>query len=736
MRVASTVERAEIAAGGSGTIPLEVINTSGVIDALSVRVLGIPASATVHSQPERLTLFPQTEGALEVHIGLPTAFPAGTYHVTLVVEGRAADATEAYHDVEVVVPPAPAVSVAAKPSVVRARGRALFTVTVANEGNTPLEAALRAVDADRSLRTTLTPSTLSVPIGRAAVTTVAVRGPRQLLGSDRDRPLRVVAEAEGATAEVALTLKQRSTFGRGLITALILLAILAAWALAVTIGMRAVLGTDPATKVAPPSYFAATDVPGQAAGGAPAGALPRDGLLPAGVGATITGTVHGVEDPAGVGRLTVEALRMARDGLVLVSSAATQSDGTYTLAGLFPGEYLLRVVADGYESVWYPAARESADSTYVRAGAQEVTDGIDLAIAGQPATITGIVETGDAADVAVTVTAVPTWLAGDETAAPLQVQAGADGSYVLPNLVAPGSYDLTFEAEGYQPTTITEQVLGGQQRLALDVTLGAGLGQIEGVVTDGFALLGGVTVSTTLDGEEIVVGTPTQGRVGSFVIPSLPTPATYVLTASKEGHGTQTIVVALGAGESKGDVSIMMTGGVGTITGHVVGTNGQGIGGVTVVAGGTSVGASATSLTAGDVGAFTLSGVQGSATVTLTFTKEGYAPTSIPVTLADGPPGDVTVTLATMQGAVQGRVTDDGRGVVGARVEATDGGTVHSTVSTASGAAGAGSYVIPDLPPGTYAVTIVSDGRVLTTAIVTVLQGTTAQADLPFPDGR
>lgn len=735
MRVASTVEQTEIAPGASGTIPLDVVNTSGVIDALSVRVLGIPAAAIVRSHPEQLTLFPQAEGALEVHIDLPEVFPAGTYHATIVIEGRAAGATDAYHDVEIMVPARPAVSVSASPSVVRARGRALFTVTVANEGNTPLEAALRAVDADRSLRTTLTPSTLSVPIGRTAVTTVSARGPRQLLGSDRDRPLRIVAEVEGATAEVALTLKQRSTFGRGVITALVLLLILAAWALAVTVGMRAILGGDPATKIAPPSFFAATAVPGQAAGAAPAGALPRDSLLPAGVGGTITGTVHGTEDPAGVGRLTVEALRTSDDGLVLVSSAATQADGTYSLAGLFPGQYLLRVAAEGYETVWFPGSATSASATAVPATAQQVTTDVDLSVAGSPASITGIVHAGGVEEVAVTVTAVPTWLPADAAAdAAQQVEAAADGTYELTDLVAPGSYELTYEADGYQPTTVTEHVLGGQQRLALDITLGAGLGQIEGMITDGFVPLGGVEISTTLDGEEVVVGSPTQGRVGAFVIPSLPTPATYVLTASKDGYGTQTVVVDLGAGESKSDVSIMMTGGVGTISGHVIGRDGNGIGGVTVVAGGTSVGMSATSLTAGDVGAFTLTGVQGSATVTLTFTKEGYAPASIPVSLADGPPGDVSVTLSTMLGAVQGRVTDGGAGVAGVRVEATDGATVHSTISTATGTAGSGSYLIPDLPPGTYAVTLVRDGRVLTTAMVTVLQGATARADLPFPE--
>lgn len=737
MRVASTVERAEIVPGSTGTIPLDVINTSEVIDALSVRVLGIPATAAVRSRPERLTLFPQAEGALEVSIALPAEFPAGTYHATIVVEGRAAGATDAYHDVEVVVPPRPAVSLGASPSVVRTRGRALFTVTVTNEGNTPLDLALRAVEADRTLRTELTPSTLAIPIGRSGITTVTARGPRQLLGSDRDRPLRVVAEAEGAEAELALTLRQRSTFGRGLLTALVLLAIVAAWALAVTIGMREVLGTDPPTKLAPPSFFAASEGPGAATGAAPAGALPRDGVLPAGVGGTITGTVVGAADPAGVGRLTVDALRMSVDGQpLLVASAATQADGTYSLAGLFPGEYLLRVVAEGYESIWYPAAAESGGAETVEATAQQVTDGIDLAVTGDPASIAGIVETGDVEDVTVTVTATPTWrTAEDEGIEPQQVEAAADGSYSLEDLVAPGTYELTFDAEGYQTTTVTERVLGGQDRIALDVRLGAGVGQISGLVSDGTSSLGGVEVSTTVDGEEVVVGTPTVGRVGVFVLSGLPTPATYVLTFSKDGFSSRTVVVDLAAGESRGDVDVRLSGGVGTISGRVVGTDGHGIGGVTVTAGGTSAGTTATTLTAGDIGSFTLTGVQGSGTVTLTFSKEGYAPASVPVPMGGAPPTDVRVTLRTGLGAIQGRVTEGGDGAVGLRVEATDGLNVRTTTSTATGGSGAGSYLIADLPPGTYAVTVSRDGVVLTTALVTVEQGATARADLPVPGG-
>src|SRR5690606_18056741 len=112
------------------------------------------------------------------------------------------------------------------------------------EGNVPLDVSLRANDSDRSLQAAISPSTVSVPPGGTARCAVMVRGPRQLMGSDRDRPLRVQATAGELSETVALTLRQRSLLSRGLLTALVLLAIVAAWALVFLFGIRTVLGTD------------------------------------------------------------------------------------------------------------------------------------------------------------------------------------------------------------------------------------------------------------------------------------------------------------------------------------------------------------------------------------------------------------------------------------------------------------------------------------------------------------
>lgn len=728
MRVSSTVDRLDVVPGGSGVVPLEVVNTSEVIESLQVRALGVP-EANLRAEPEALALFPDAVGALTLTVGLPPTFPAGTYPVTFVVTGRAPGAREAYHDVDLVVPPRPALRLDATPTVVRTRGRAAYTLEVHNDGNVPLDVALRTHDGDRTVRTTITPSTLAVPPGAVGTATLLARGPRQLLGSDRDRAVKVLAEAPDVESSLDLLLRQRSTISRGLMTALILLAIVAAWALAFLLGTRQVLGADPFTKEAPPSFFAATQATGSAAvdaGGAPAGALAKEGPVPAGVGATLSGSVLSAADGKGVGRVTVVAQRRGRDGLVPVSSGATQADGTYTIAGLFPGRYYLQVVQDGYDEVWYPRAVSALSAETVEAVARTTREGTDLTITGHPATLAGQVVVGEEDDVEITVTARPAWN-GADPALQWETTAGADGTYRFEGLPAPGTYELTFAAEGYQPSTTTERVLGGQERFALDVRLGAGTGSISGVVTDGSNPLGGVKVTTTIEGKELEVGTPTVGSVGRFVLPNLPTPATYVLTFSKEGFGTTTEVVALGPGELRTDLSVALRGGTGTVTGLVRDSAGNGLGGVTVSAGGAESGASTTTLTAGTVGQFTLTGLRTGSSVTLTFVKPGYQPVTVPVTIPESGPADpVAVTLASAVGTLTGRVTDGRSGVVDATVRVTDGTLVRSTTTTQDGEYGAGTYVVPDLPAGTYTVTVLQGDEVVAAAVVEVAGGAVA----------
>ena len=184
---------------------------------------------------------------------------------------------------------------------------------------------------------------------------------------------------------------------RGLLTALILLSIIALWAAVFLFGLGKVFAGDPMTKSAQASaasFFVnrspsrwwppGAGVPPGAKGGAahparamatpvtrrattaattpaaavpgiplaPPGALPKDGTLPAGLAGSISGVVVATSTGQPVGRIMVAAIRSTSTGKPhVVSSAATQADGSYLVSGLFPGVYVLKFSATGFKDV-------------------------------------------------------------------------------------------------------------------------------------------------------------------------------------------------------------------------------------------------------------------------------------------------------------------------------------------------------------------------------------------------
>ena len=607
---------------------------------------------------------------------------------------------------------------------------------------------LEAADVDRAVLTTFAPDVIRVEPGAVAPILLTVRGPRMFVGAEIDRAVTVAASGRGADQapegepelelrqETTVRLRQRPLLSRGLLTALILASIVALWAAVFLFGLNKVFTQDSMTKAVPASFFAATPATGTGTNagtsGAPAGALPKNGQLPPGVGGSIAGTVTAASNSKGVGRIRVEALRLTRTGLVVVSSAATQSDGTYTISGLFPTNYLVRFSAVGYPARWYAGSAAAAGARPVATAAQRTTEGVNLVVVGQPATIAGTVDPGDSL-VPVPTRVVARSLDGTSTAPVAQTTTAEDGSYTLRNLPAPASYELSFTAPGYRATTIVDSVSGGQHRLEPIVQLSVGLGQISGTVTDGTAPLGGATVATTVGGKALTVTTPTSGTVGVFVLGDLPTPATYVVTVSKPGYGTVTSVVDVGAGKSRTGLIVALAAGTGSVSGTLVNAAGQGLGGATVTVGGavTTGGTDAappstTTLTGGAVGLFAISGLAAPGSYTLTFSLNGYAPVTVPVTLSDnGAPPQVSVTMSTQLGGITGRVTGaNGTTFVGATITVTNGSQVWTTTSTGPGGAlPSGGYIVANLEPGTYAVTASAEGMHPQTAQVIVVAG-------------
>ncbi|MDQ1690521.1 MAG: hypothetical protein QOD87_629 [Pseudonocardiales bacterium] len=786
MRVATDTQLLEVDPGEVASVRVEIVNTGQVIDGLTARIIGLPQES-VRAEPALLPLFPDATGEVMLSLTVPASHPAGRHPLTVEVISHGARLPSAFVDVDLQVAAHPAMSVAPKPRMIRSRRQGRFVLEIANEGNLPLEVSLQAMDTDRAVTTVFTPSTVRVAAGSIAPVLLTVKGPRMLLGAEIDRAVSVQVTARANEAagpagdeeplvlrqETGVRLRQRPQLSRGLLTALVLASIIGLWAGAFLLGLNKVFAGDPATKAAPASFFAASQTAagsgaggtaaGAAAGGAaPAGALPKSGQVPTGIGSTISGTVSASSDHKGVGRILVEALRQTPKGLIVVSSAATQSDGTYTVAGLFPTQYLLRFTSAGFKTVWYPSASSQAAAQTVGTSSQGATNGVNAVITGNPASMSGTVDPGDTLTPVTTTVAVRS-LVGSAATPIATTKTAADGSYRLGALPAPGSYELTFTAAGYEPTTLVDTVTGGQQRLEPTVRLAVGNGQISGLVSSSGTGLGGVTVSTTVGGAALSITTPTTGAVGTFVLGGLPTPATYVITFAREGFGAQTTVIDLTAGQSRTNLAISLASGTGSVSGCVTtGTDcnpgNGGLGGATITVGGavnnggssggssggagpaasagsgtaasgsgTGSGPSTTTLTQGATGTFALNGLAAPGSYTLTVSLPGYQSASVPVTLTGtGAPPSIRVTLTTQLGSILGRVRDSSGARAGATVTATDGKQNWTTTSTGND----GSYVLDGLMPGTYSVTVTATGSTQQTALVTVTAGRTSAQNL------
>src|SRR5262249_53880057 len=215
--------------------------------------------------------------------------------------------------------------------------------------------------------------------------------------------------------------------------------------------------------------------------------------------------------------------------------------------------YYLKFSATGYVTQWYPNRSSQALARPVSAIAQGVTADVSVRIATQPASISGTVESGNTLT---TVTVRP--LLGPRTGQVIATAIARGGRYRLAGLPAPCAYQLTFTAPGYRNSTVVDTVGGGQERVERAVILGAAVGQISGIISDGSRPLGGANVRTMGNGTPVDVITPGSGPVGAYTLTDLPPPATSVIRSPSPGHSTITETVDLAAGHRRAGLNVSL----------------------------------------------------------------------------------------------------------------------------------------------------------------------------------
>ena len=300
-------------------------------------------------------------------------------------------------------------------------------------------------------------------------------------------------------------------------------------------------------------------------------------------------------------------------------------------------------------------------------------------------------------------------------------RSGADGAFAFAGVAIRQNYELNFAKAGFDSQSVVVTPPEDGKPVEVNVVLKPARGGLGGVVVAGGAPLGGVAIVVS-DGTltfSTTSSTDASGT-GSWAIPRVSTPGVYTLTATARGYGTEVLQVELAPGQVRDDVRIVMTAGVGSISGRVT-AGGRPLGGVTLTAANGELTRTTTSVTEGDIGVYNFPQLPVPGTYTVTVTQPGYVTQTREVRLT-GAVGGVDFDLGRTTASITGVVVSDIDGPLpGAAVTVTRDQLTFRASSAA--APEPGSFRIDDLPPGTYLLDVSRFDHSSTSLLVTLQAG-------------
>lgn len=268
----------------------------------------------------------------------------------------------------------------------------------------------------------------------------------------------------------------------------------------------------------------------------------------------------------------------------------------------------------------------------------------------------------------------------------------AEGQTVPDLLVLVGGVPATISG-----TVTGDDVGGATVRVELPLEVAPLQGQVDPIPGEAASAAGAG------GGGALVRSVPISGD-GTFEITDLPSPAIYDLVVTKTGFATSTQRLDLSAGETRDGVELPLLIGDGSISGSVGGPDGP-VGGAAVVATAGQTRVETVSLTQDAVGSFVLRGLPTPGSYTVVVSAEGYASTTLTLTLPAGQElTGVAVVLGRDKATLSGRVTVPGDDAGGVTVTVSDGATALQTVTRST--APVGTWELSGIEvPGDYTVT-------------------------------
>jgi hypothetical protein len=755
MRVEVSPRRADVTPSIPQPITITVGNTSTVIGGYEILILGADPT-WVELETDRISLFPDEVRSISGTISVPPGIPAGPRQVAVQVRELTAPYTTSVAELALIVPPAPAVAARIDPPSVIGGKVGQFTVLLENSGNTVVRADLSAEEAESQVAFFFDPERVVLAPGEHAVVDMTATGKRPWWGNNAPRLISVFlddvpedgffADAEppppkhdDTTAATRAMFVQKARLTRGMISMLGLIAAITVFAVIITIALSKLVGQNAADRQLALQIAAAKAENGISTGTS-----------------TISGAVKLLTSQEPVPGVSV-ALYKASDLATPVATTATNQVGGYIFSNLDAGDYKLSYRGAGFLQLWYPTAADAGNASTVKLPAHHLASGLNVAVGGVPATLAGTVTgsnlsgatlyveksvSGASASGNSVVVAPPQQgavsAAVTDTGAAIvkSVPIGNDGGFTLAGIPSPSRYLLVLAKPGFATSTQTIDVGAGEDRSSIQLTLSQGDGLIEGLVTSSSGPLPGVTMTASTGQVSASTVSLSEGPAGGFTLRNLPTPATYTVVASIDGYAPQTLSISLAQGQQLTGVQLTLSKSSGSMFGRVSviqpggSADKAGTGVSVVVTDGATTITTQTQSSAQNghpAGFWRVTGLPVPGDYTATFSRSDLASQTVAVSIdafgnittgtgSSGLQARLKLATATVTGIVTqsnggGNVCNTSTNALGEATVSLNSGSTTYTVTTASVPTGqCGKYVIPNVVPGSYTLTVSAGG--------------------------
>lgn len=356
----------------------------------------------------------------------------------------------------------------------------------------------------------------------------------------------------------------------------------------------------------------------------------------------------------------------------LLETLVADSDGTFSILGLQPGQYLINATATNYSA-------NSIITTVVANATENVTIPLSLL----PGTVTGrVFNTSTANGISGAVITITT----AEGIPITSTISGFNGEFTAANIPA-GTVNLSAAAEDFGAESVTA-VVNPDEITTVNIGLTESLGFLTGFLTDiatGNAIAGTVNL---FDGNGSLVSSITSDGSGQFLTQGL-SPGDYTAVAAADGFTSSTASFSILPNETT-TLSFALSPEPGSIVGRITNfNNGDPIVGATIVVRAQSPsGPIITTTLTNTNGEYTVSTLAPS-TYTVAASADSFGTAEATTKVESNETETVNIKLVPNPGAVQGTITNNNTGspVSGVKVEVynVDGVLVQTTNTDANG---------------------------------------------------